>query len=303
MKLLLKGKAALKSERVAIGLPVFNGAQTLARSLDSLISQKYENFQVIVLDNESDDESTLIANHYADIDKRVRSMSLERVDAANNFSRVFELCDSSMFMWAADDDSWDDNFLQAGVEHLREKTDYFSSNWWVGDIASSKGHATPEHPLGFLGGVSKSARTLNFANLHHSSHKCNLIYALYRVDFLRQILARQSIANDGVFTNLVASEGQGSFTNDVLFKKQFISGFSSRVMNTSKIPQGLRDALNTKILSRSEASRSFGVQKEASLELLLGFYPELESELRRIFSEYSLFAEEPFIIDKGLWLS
>jgi glycosyltransferase involved in cell wall biosynthesis len=288
---------------VTIGVPVLNGAKTLARSLDSLISQKYDNLEVIVMDNDSDDDSLLIAQHYADKDKRVRAISLGRTDVGTNFARVVELCESPLFMWAADDDWWDENFLETGVSQLQDGTNYFSSNWWIGDIDSGQGVAPLAHPLYFLGEMDQKSRTLNFINLHHFSNKANLIYALYRTDFLRQILNRQSMLNDGVFTTLVASEGLGSLTNDVLFKKQFKPGRSIQILNRTKLTRGLRDVVGATVLRLNTHGGSFRAQKKDGLELFLAFYPEYESEICHIFSKYGVFSKPPFIIDKTLWIS
>ncbi|MFQ3684906.1 glycosyltransferase family 2 protein, partial [Roseiflexus sp.] len=40
---------------VSIGLPVYNGAQYLVKALDSLLSQTYDDFEIIISDNASSD--------------------------------------------------------------------------------------------------------------------------------------------------------------------------------------------------------------------------------------------------------
>jgi len=37
--------------RLSIGLPVYNGERYLAESLDSLLGESYENFELIISDN------------------------------------------------------------------------------------------------------------------------------------------------------------------------------------------------------------------------------------------------------------
>ena len=41
--------------RLSIGLPVYNGEKYLAETLDSLLGQSYENFELIISDNASTD--------------------------------------------------------------------------------------------------------------------------------------------------------------------------------------------------------------------------------------------------------
>ncbi len=46
--------------RLSIGLPVYNGEKYLAESLDALLDQSYEDFELIISDNASTDGTTAI---------------------------------------------------------------------------------------------------------------------------------------------------------------------------------------------------------------------------------------------------
>ncbi len=55
-----------RSPRVSLGLPVYNGAQFLQRELDSLLAQDFEDFEIIICDNGSEDSTAQIcASHCA----------------------------------------------------------------------------------------------------------------------------------------------------------------------------------------------------------------------------------------------
>ena len=51
--------------RVSIGLPVYNGENYLAESLDALLSQTYPDFELIISDNASTDRTEEICRKYA----------------------------------------------------------------------------------------------------------------------------------------------------------------------------------------------------------------------------------------------
>jgi glycosyltransferase involved in cell wall biosynthesis len=51
--------------KVTICVPVRNGARTIQRTLDSLLNQDYPNFEIIVSDNCSDDDTARIVRQYA----------------------------------------------------------------------------------------------------------------------------------------------------------------------------------------------------------------------------------------------
>ena len=102
---------------VSIGVPVFNGEKGLAKALDSLLEQDYDNLEIIISDNASTDATPDICADYVRKDSRIKYFrSLENVGGANNFNRVFELSIGQFFMWAAHDDQRQSSFVRECVE-------------------------------------------------------------------------------------------------------------------------------------------------------------------------------------------
>jgi len=110
---------------VSIGIPVFNGARFLAEALDSALAQDYENFELVVCDNASTDETSIICERYASLDGRVRySRNAENIGAARNFARVLEVARGTYFTWLAHDDALGNpGYLSALVEILERNPD------------------------------------------------------------------------------------------------------------------------------------------------------------------------------------
>lgn len=105
--------------RVSIGLPVYNGEKYLSRTIDSIRSQTYENFELIISDNASADRTEEICREYAERDARIRYYRNEKnVGAAKNFNRVFELSHGDYFKWIAADDEIKPDFLAKCVDVL-----------------------------------------------------------------------------------------------------------------------------------------------------------------------------------------
>jgi len=91
--------------RVSIGLPVYNGERFLKEALDSLLAQTYADFELIISDNASTDQTESICRTYAASDQRIRYYrNKENVGAARNFNHVFELSSGEYFKWATADD-------------------------------------------------------------------------------------------------------------------------------------------------------------------------------------------------------
>lgn len=105
--------------RVAIGLPVRNGEPYLQEAIDSLLAQTYADFELIIGDNASTDQTESICRAAARRDPRVRYIRHEHdLGAAPNFNRVFTLASSEYFHWAAHDDVWHPEHLDRSVEAL-----------------------------------------------------------------------------------------------------------------------------------------------------------------------------------------
>jgi glycosyltransferase involved in cell wall biosynthesis len=105
--------------RVSLGMPVYNGENFLKQALDSLLSQTFEDFELIVSDNASTDRTEEICREYATRDRRIRYYRQEKnLGAASNFNYVFELSRGEYFKWAAHDDLCAPSFIAECVEVL-----------------------------------------------------------------------------------------------------------------------------------------------------------------------------------------
>lgn len=105
--------------RVSIGMPVFNGENYLAEALDSLLTQTFSDFELIISDNASTDKTEEICRAYAVRDQRIRYFrNQENLGASRNYNRVFELSSGEYFKWAAHDDLCAPEFLERCVDVL-----------------------------------------------------------------------------------------------------------------------------------------------------------------------------------------
>jgi glycosyltransferase involved in cell wall biosynthesis len=72
---------------VSVVVPVYNGAPFIAECLDSVISQAYQNWECIIVDNASTDDTGQIAHAYAERDSRIRTVTNPRtVPIIQNFN-------------------------------------------------------------------------------------------------------------------------------------------------------------------------------------------------------------------------
>jgi glycosyltransferase involved in cell wall biosynthesis len=106
-------------KKIAIGLPVYNGANFLAAAIDSILAQSYADFELVISDNASTDNTEEICRAYAQRDRRVRYVRQPiNVGAANNHNLLVRMSDSEYFKWAAHDDVLAPGFLAACIDML-----------------------------------------------------------------------------------------------------------------------------------------------------------------------------------------
>jgi len=109
---------------VSIGLPVYNGARFLAETLDSLLGQTYADFELIVCDNASEDDTRQICEAYAMWDERIRFLPSDvNRGAAWNYNRALEAAAGRYFKWASHDDLCAPTYLERCVEVLDRAPD------------------------------------------------------------------------------------------------------------------------------------------------------------------------------------
>lgn len=106
---------------VSIGMPVYNGDRYLREALDSLLTQTFDDFELIISDNASTDDTKEICLEYASKDSRIRYIRQDVNQGATfNFEFVLAEAFGTFFMWAAHDDTWDKNWLEVLVAGITE---------------------------------------------------------------------------------------------------------------------------------------------------------------------------------------
>ncbi len=102
---------------ITIGLPVYNSERYLAQSLDSLLNQSFREFQLIISDNASTDQTPVICQNYTKRDSRVvYHRNPVNIGLSPNFNQVFAFSKSPYFKWATADDYWAPTMLEKTLE-------------------------------------------------------------------------------------------------------------------------------------------------------------------------------------------
>jgi len=113
----------MSAPRVAVGIPVFNLDGTVARAIESVLTQTFVDFELIVSDNASTDATEAVCRRYAG-DPRIRLFRQPApLPALDNFRFVLDAARASYFMWLAADDYMQPRLLERAVAVLDAQAD------------------------------------------------------------------------------------------------------------------------------------------------------------------------------------
>ena len=113
---------------ITIGMPLYNGENSLKQRLESISNQSFSNFKLIISDNGSTDKSQEICEEMSKKDKRIIYFRQEENKGAHwNFIFVLKKAKTKYFVWAADDDIWSQNFLEKNIDFLEKNKNVVGS--------------------------------------------------------------------------------------------------------------------------------------------------------------------------------
>ena len=278
---------------VSIGMPVYNGEKSIREALGFLLAQTFSDFELIISDNASTDATEAICREYMEKDSRIRyARQTENRGAVANFQFVLNEAQGEYFMWAAYDDEWAENYLSDAITLLGDgSVDFVFPTFAVRSIKLNISKKFDGQIFRFIESTDRKLRVLRFLALHHDSHKCNIVYSLFRVEFLRVAFKIQDIGNDGTLGAVILGLGRGKLLGNTLFRKRY--------------PLLWPGALS--VLSAwfyKNRSKEFELAKESALYRLRALFPEYVDDIKMIFDCYHPYTHEKYYricsIDDGL---
>lgn len=105
---------------VSIILPVYNGGDLLIQSIDSVLKQTYTNFEFIIVNDGSTDNTPNIIDSYAKKDKRIRIIHKENEKLPKTLSRGFAEARGEYLTWTSADNIMHEDFLEKLVNELNK---------------------------------------------------------------------------------------------------------------------------------------------------------------------------------------
>lgn len=177
----MDAQSRLHQPRASVGMPVYNGAKTLAAVVEAVRRQTLADIEIIISDNGSTDATADICLQAARTDPRVRYYRQPlTVNPTENFRFVLAQARAPFFMWAAHDDFRDDDYIEKLIAAFEGNPRVILA---CGDVVEvTDGVERPIHLDYDTIGISRTQRLYKAAmlQLHH-------LYGVWRTDELRKI--------------------------------------------------------------------------------------------------------------------
>ena len=229
---------------LSIGMPVYNGARYIEAALDSLLAQTWDDFELIISDNASTDDTETICRRYAELDARVSyHREAENRGAYWNFNHVFSLARGKFFKWASHDDVCSPEFLAACMDALRSDKNIVCCHSYTGNIDAS-GRKLPDLPdptdAGEVRRPGKRRRDGSSHTLHLRFHDVLIVtgwgvrlWGMYRVDALRKTgLMRDFYGSEKLLMAELSALGRIHDVPEVLFWRRVHDAAGSAQLST-----------------------------------------------------------------------
>lgn len=107
-------------KKVSVIIPVYNSSKYIKECLDSVIKQTYKNLEIIIVDDNSTDNSIEIIKSYND--KRIKIIeSKENVGAAESRNKGIDAATGDYLCFIDSDDFWKLNKIEKQVRFINNK--------------------------------------------------------------------------------------------------------------------------------------------------------------------------------------
>ena len=125
---------------ISVVLPVFNGEKFLSKSIESVLNQTYQNIELIIVNDNSNDNTLNIANQYAEKDNRVKIINNpinKKLPASLNIGH--NACKGDFITWTSDDNFYELDTLKILLDNLiKKEADVVYSNFTLIDDKDQK---------------------------------------------------------------------------------------------------------------------------------------------------------------------
>ena len=224
-------------KKVSIIIPVYNVQDYLPQCLESVLKQSYVNWEAILVDDGSSDDSGRICDDYARWDSRFRLIHQANAGAANAKNTGLDHADGAYIAFIDSDDWVEPDWLETLVDTAKDQqadvVEYDFRKEYVGRSETVNGWENTEFSVE------------EYLSQYLSNWGCSLFWnKLYRADLLKDLrFRRERRCIDDEFFTYKAMTGAGKIARISKALYHYRQRASSAVYNRKNRLQKTDDAL------------------------------------------------------------
>lgn len=115
----------IKNKKIDILMATYNGEKYLSEQIDSIVGQTYQNWNLLIRDDNSSDGTLKILKKYEKLDRRIKILRDNRgnLGIVKNFEELLKNSKSELIMFSDQDDIWFENKLDMYLK-IAEKLEF-----------------------------------------------------------------------------------------------------------------------------------------------------------------------------------
>lgn len=236
-------------------MPVYNGEAFLNEAVNSVIQQSYKDWELIIVDDGSTDNTNKIINDFAALDNRISTIYQTNKKQGLARNEGIKQAKGKIIAFLDADDLWEVHKLEVMVDFFHQSAcELVFSDAYLQDDATAE------------------SRRFGVTNTNYSGAKGLESFLFYnRIPLLTVLVKREAIFEVGLFNNRGISEDYE------LWLKLLLRGFEFK--STSQ-------ALATYRVHAQSTTHQDKLAMDANIDVIYGLYKNVDPLYKRLFGDY-----------------
>ena len=112
----------IEKEKVSIIVPMYNAEKFIRKTIESVLAQTYQNWEMLIMNDVSTDNSLAVVSGYAKKDKRIKIINTEKnVGVVKGRNFLIDLASGKYIAFLDADDYWHNEKLEKQIKFMKEK--------------------------------------------------------------------------------------------------------------------------------------------------------------------------------------
>ena len=112
----------MQESKVSIIIPVYNAEKFIGKTMESVLNQTYKNWEMLIFNDKSKDNSLKIIKKYSEKDERIKVIdSKENVGVVMARNKLTEIATGEFIAFLDADDYWREEKLEKQIKFMKEQ--------------------------------------------------------------------------------------------------------------------------------------------------------------------------------------